>query len=444
MPLGSVGDASPIWIRLRERGPLALAVAVATAMLYAEGVLKSGWIEVTLLAPVGWFLWVSQVPSLLPNLLVSLLSLCLAASALDLCLRPIIGAKLHYTPSNMFARKLPELPIVGRWDPNVSYRGEAYGDLAAIVGEPALRKQRVIVFETDTAGFRNRDIEGPVDVVVLGDSFSAGVGITQEQIFTSLLERGGHRVYNLSYPGGPYDQFVNFAIEGPRLSLAPGAWLIWTLYEGNDLDDGYGTIWDPKALPRNGELAAWAVRFRTFRNRSPFNQVMQGLRARLNGAGDGVIKRRLPDGTLLLLARGHEAWGERSQVEIERHQNFPGLERSLAAVRDLAAARQMRLGIVIFPTKGEVYRWALDGRPPRAEDEAPSGFAQAVQVACRRLQMTCVDAKPFFVREARRLFDSSGELLWWRDDTHLNGRGHEAVAALVAQELFHEEPSPRP
>ena len=444
MPLGSGGDTSHGLTRLGERGPLALAAALATATLYAEGVLKSGWIEGALLAPVGWFVLASRVPALLPNVLVSLISLCLAVSVLDLCLRPIIGTRLHYTPSNMFTRKLPELPIVGRWDPHVFYRGEAYGDLAAIAGERALRESRTIVFETDAAGFRNRDIAGPIDVVVLGDSFSAGVGTTQDQIFASLLERGGHRVYNLSYPGGPYDQLVNVAIEGPRLSLAPGAWLVWTLYEGNDLDDGYGTVWDPGALPRNNWLAARLVQFRTFRNRSPFNQVMAGFRARMNGPGDGVIERRLPDGKPLLFVRAHEAWGQRSRAEIERHQNFPGLERSLEAVRNLASVRQMRLGIVIFPTKGEVYRWVLDGRPPRAEDEVPSGFAQAVQAACRRMKVACVDAKPFFVSESRRLLDSSGELLWWRDDTHLNGRGHEAVAALVERELFHEETSRRP
>lgn len=422
--------------RARERGLLALVAALATATLYAEGVLKSGWIEVVLLAPVVWFFLAPRISSLLPNLLVSLIALCLAVSTLDLCLRPIIGTRLHYTPSNMFTRKLPELPIVGRWDPHVTYRGEAYGDLAAIAGDPALRELRPIVFETDGAGFRNRDLEGPMDIVVLGDSFSAGVGTTQDQVFASLLEKSGHRVYNLSYPGGPYDQFVNLVVEGPRLPLVPGAWLIWTLYEGNDLDDGYGIVWDPGALPRNNWLAARMVQFRTFRNRSPFNQVMQGLRARLSGAGDGVIERRLSDGRPVLFARAHEAWAQMSREEVERHQNFPGLERSLGAVRDLAAARRMRVGIVILPTKGEVYRWVFERRLPRAEDARPSGFALAVLGACKRVRLQCFDSKPYFMTESRRSFDAHGVLLWWQDDSHLNGRGHAVVADFVMRKVL--------
>ena len=437
-------EASQALARVKARGGLALATALATAALYAEGVLKSGWIEVALLVPVVWFLSASRVPPLLPNMLISLLSFCLTVSVLDLALRPLIGEKLHYTPSNMFTRKLPELPIVGRWDAHVAYRGEVYGDLAALAGDPALREPRSVLFETDAAGFRNGEVAGPLDVVVLGDSFSAGVGTTQEQVFAALLAKAGHRVYNLSYPGGPYDEFVNLAIEGPRLPLAPRAWLIWTLYAGNDLDDGYGSIWDPAALPRKGTAAAWVVRFRTFRNRSPVNQLMQGLTARLNDVGESVIEQKLPDGRPMLFVRTHEMWGLKSQAEIEQYKNFPKLERAMQAVRDLAEAKGLRLGILLFPTKGEVYRWVLEGRLPRAEDEAPSGFGLAVGAACRRAQTVCVDAKPFFAREARRLFEASGELLWWRDDTHLNGRGHEAAATLVRREILREADGSQP
>ena len=47
---------------MKTRFGFALCVALATAMLYAEGVLKDGLIEVAMLAPVVWFL-VSSRPS---------------------------------------------------------------------------------------------------------------------------------------------------------------------------------------------------------------------------------------------------------------------------------------------------------------------------------------------------------------------------------------------
>lgn len=437
MPPKSSQEAG-IAVRIRARWPLALATSVATATLYAEGVLKNGWIEVLLLGPVFWYLLAPSVAAMTVNLLVSVLAACLSVSAVDLALRPLIGQRLHYTPTNIFARKLPTLPIVGRWDPDVDKEVEAYGDLAAIAQDPALRETRKIRFETDAGGFRNHERRGPVDVLVLGDSFSAGVGTTQERVFASLLEQRGRRVYNLSYPGGPYDQFVNFAIEWSRLTVTPDAWLIWTLYTGNDLDDGYGATWDPGQFPSRSGLAPWAVRFRTFRNRSPLNQIMQGLQARWGGDREGVLIRRLPDGRPMLFVKTHEQWGTRPRPEVEGHPNFAKLEKTLAAMRSLAEARHLRLVLLIFPTKGEVYRWVLEGRPPKPEDSEPSGFAQGVLEACRRIGLTCLDSKPWLVAAARREYDRNGRLLWWRDDTHLGEAGHEAVADLILTDVLRD------
>src|SRR5579885_84050 len=100
-------------------------------------------------------------------------------------------------------------------------------------------------------------------------------------MFSSLLAgRLGGRVYNLGFPGGPYDQYLNLAIEWPRLPLAPSAGLVWTFFVGNDLDDAGGEVWDLDALPWRSSLGQMLVRYRTFRNRSPLNRLMENLRAR--------------------------------------------------------------------------------------------------------------------------------------------------------------------
>lgn len=422
---------------IRGRLPLALAAAAATALPFAEGVLKNGWIEVALLAPVVWFLVAHRSAAATQNLIVSLIAASVAVCVLDLVLRPVIDRKLHYTALNVSAHKLPRLPIVGRWDPDMVLVDESYGDLAAVAQDPALREPRQIVFQTDAAGFRNGAIAGPIDVVVLGDSFSAGWGTTQDRLFSSLLEqRYGRITYNLSFPGGPYDQYVNFAIESPRLLLAPNATVIWTLYTGNDLDDAYGKTWELQELPWRSGLRAWTVRYRTFRNRSPLNRLMAALQTRFTGSPGGVITRELPDGRPILFEGKHEAWTLRSEAEVERHPNFPGLERTLSMMRRLTAERRIALTVLLLPTKGEVYRWILERRERRPEDLEPSGFARAVLKACGRTEVRCLDIKPYLVREAHQLFDVDGELLWWRDDTHLGERGHEAVAAFIAREVL--------
>lgn len=426
--------------RLGERWKLALAAALATAAPFAEGLFKSGWIEAALLAPIGWFLLASRVPTVLPNLLVSLLSLCLALPAMDLALRPLIGHRLHYTPSNIVSRKLPRLPILGRWDANVDLSMASYGDLAALAGEAGYREPRRIAFRTDAFGFRNSSTEGPIDVLVLGDSFGAGMGTTDDKVFARLIEtRYGRRTYNLSYPGGPYDQLINFMIESPRLTFSPHAVVIWTLYTGNDLDDSGGETWEYNELPWKGALGEWQVRYRTFRNRSPLNQWMEAVRWRVKGRNGGVIVRDLPAGRPVLFQDRHEAWGTRARIDVETHTNFVKLERSLGTMKGLVEKRGLGLIVLIFPTKGEVYRWVLDQREPRSDDERPSGFSDAVLAACGRLVLRCVDVKPGLIKEARRLYEDTGALLWWRDDTHLGEKGHEAAATLIAGELIKHE-----
>ncbi len=424
-------------VRMRRRLSLALVAAGATALLFAEGVLKNGWIEVVLLAPVVLFLFLSDPPAWTENLVLSLTALCLAMSVADLLLRPVLGPRLHYTPTNLFARKLPRLPIVGRWDPNVTFSGEVYGDLAALLEDPALREPRRIDFRTDEAGFRNERGLKPIDLVVLGDSFAAGAGTSQDKIFARVLEaRCGRSVYNLAYPGGPYDQFVNFAIEWPRLPIAPQTTLVWTLYTGNDLDDAGGEVWDLSALPWREGAGEWIVRYRTFRNRSPLNQLMEGWRARWSGAAGGVVVRRQPDGRPVLFLSSHEVWGMKSRADVERHANFPKLERTFAAMQALAGARGVPVVLLILPTKGEIYRWLLAQRPSAQWEAGPSGFAQAVLASCERAQLRCLDARPYLVEEARRTFETTGDLLWWRDDTHPNEHGHRAIAELIARDVL--------
>lgn len=416
---------------------------LGTAALYAEGVLKSGWLEVLLLIPP---LWVMVSPFFGPHqkgAMVAMVMTCVALVVCDLAGRPFADSYLHYNPANMFSRKLPNLPILGRWDANVNYRGQAYGDLAAMKGEREWREIREVVFQTDHLGFRNGKVHEPIDLIVLGDSFTAGIGTSQDKIFSRVLESSyGRSVYNMGYPGGPYDEYLNFAIESPKLALRPHAELIWVLFEGNDLEDPGGETWDLSSLPWKSDVGAALVRFRTFRNRSPINQIMEGLRKRLWGETEDVIVRTLPDGRPVLFAGWQELWGSRSQSEIETHWNFQRLDTTMKTMQRLAIERNVRVSVLIMPTKGQVYRWVLDQRPAMPADALSSGFALAVLGECHRIRLRCFDIKGFLAAEAIRLYQSSEEVLWWRDDTHLSDRGHEAVATFIAHEILMAELRP--
>lgn len=218
--------------RISYRIGFVLLGLLGTAALYAEGVLKSGWLEVLLVIPP---LWVMVSPSFGPRqkgAMVAMFMTCVALVACDLVGRPFADSYLHFNPANMFSRKLPNLSILGRWDTNVNYRGQVYGDLAAMKGEREWREIREVVFQTDHLGFRNGTVHESIDLIVLGDSFTAGTGTSQDKIFSRVLESSyGRSVYNMGYPGGPYDEYLNFAIESPKLAVRPHAELIWVFYE---------------------------------------------------------------------------------------------------------------------------------------------------------------------------------------------------------------------
>jgi hypothetical protein len=129
-------------------------------------------------------------------------------------------------------------------------------------------------------------------------------------------------------------------------------------------------------------------------------------------------------------------WAKRSRQEVEQHPNFPKLQRTLAVMRGLAEERHVGLTVLILPTKGEVYRWLLEERPSQPEDAQASGFGLAVVEACRTVGIVCRDMKPYLLAEAKRLYETEGKLLWWRDDTHIGRYGHAAIAAYIAENLL--------
>lgn len=412
----------------------ALAAVFATALPFAEGVFKNGLLEVLLLLPVAWLLVATRTREYALRSVLVMTSLCLALTLFDLLLRPVIGDRLHYSPMNLHQRRLPALPMLGRWDAGVSFSGETYGDLAAMTGEPSYREPRHVEFRTDAKGFRNDPLRLPLTAIALGDSFTAGVGVTQAKTWASVLEqRLGWSVYNLSYPGGPYEQYLNFSIETRDLPVTPGMHLIWTLYTGNDLDDTGGDTWDLDALPWQKGLSAALVDYRTFRSRSPLRQAWDSIRSRWGGISHDVVVRSLPDGRPILFYGPQEVWGRRGRAEVERHHNFAKLQTTLRAMEETVARLGIRTTIIILPTKGEVYRWLLN--PDSPEGPASSGFAEAVLAVCRRMSLTCLDSRAYLESEAKRMFHRSQELLWWRDDTHFNDLGHEVLAAFVMRSV---------
>ncbi len=129
----------------------------------------------------------------------------------------------------------------------------------------------------------------------------------------------------------------------------------------------------------------------------------------------------------------------RAQVGEPTRRNFIKIKRSLELMEALTLKQGLNLVVLILPTKGEVYPWIFESQKASVEAAHPSGFALATIAACEAAQVVCYDTKPYLLEQGRRLYTSSGKLLWWRDDTHIGEEGHAAVAEFIASILRKDE-----
>jgi hypothetical protein len=442
--------------KIGSRLGLALLGALAVTTLFAEGIFDNPWISLftmppgideglevryklvlLLMAPVLGYLVAPRI-QWLRDLLIIFTICCLMVSGLDLLLR----LPKPKSDTQLYAWWLPRLPWIWRMPPNLDFRAICFGDLAGRTNDLNLREPRTIILQTDAAGFRNIHDGKGIDLLVMGDSFGAGFGTTQDHIFPRLLEtQYGRHVYNLSLPGGPYQEYINFLLELPSMTFRPNAEVLWVFFTGNDLYDSSGDVWDPAALPFQDRRKALVTIYKNYRDRSPLRRLIIAVSRHLFGDSREqiVIRRELPNKQPILFHTLYEEAVNLSKTMVKRHSNFPKIERTMVEMRNRAAEHGLTLTVMLIPAKEELYRWILEHRERKPDDADPSGFALAVLDACQRLQIRCLDVKPYLTAETYRLFDSSGKLLYWRDDTHVNDSGHEAITTFIAHEILREK-----
>ena len=426
---------------MSRKGRLAVSLAalLSLAGMFVVGVISPG-LFLVLLAALGLLSW-QCLRSAAPAKLLAVLSLVLSTgatvTAADLFLRSALLARRHYRPHEKLFRPWPWFPASYRYEENAAVSLATYGDLAALSGDEALREPRTATFVTDAYGFRNvpSPHPGAYEVVVLGDSFAAGEGTSQERTWASLLaSRYGLRVYNLAVPGSPWQSWVNLAAEIPRLRLRAGAVILLLVFPGNDLEEPYGAV--TPELRLNSPLAAARSRFAFFRSRSALRLLLAGA---LRSGPSHVLTARLPDGRALLFFKPYLEPRGRSRKDVAGHPSYPRLLRTLEAIQEIAAAHSAKLQIVLVPMKEEIYGWVLDGTRPWSTPAAPSGFSLALAESCRDRGIEFFDLGGPLRARARERYEASGQLLWWTDDTHWNEAGNAVVAEIVYRRVLRPE-----
>jgi hypothetical protein len=373
------------------------------------------------------------------RLALVILSIFLTVTVCDLVARPLMPYILEPRPTELFPRAWPPQPHVLRYVANVHFEGITFGDIAAMSPRKDLREGRRVTFITDNDGFRNDSsnwaTDRPLDLIVLGDSFCAASGTTQEQIISNVLAKDhGLNVYNLSLAGhGPLQEYATLVLENDRLKEREGTTVLWVLFTGNDLDDFYYPDLETSSPPILSWRDRLATSYASFRERSAVRQLI--ARSDLSGL---LVSRTAPDGRAVLFFKPYVDRTRRTVDEVRHHPNFDHLQTTFTLMRQFAQSKHLRVVVAVAPSKEEVYSWLLNREPEWTSSKEPSGFSVVAREFCDLNGFKFFDLKPTLIEASEKKFKESGELLWWRDDTHWNAVGQRVAAAAIYETLLRD------
>jgi len=270
-------------------------------------------------------------------------------------------------------------------------------------------------------------------VAVVGDSFAFGLGVNDEETFTSLLNRRGSNTFlNLSVPGYSTDQEA-LLIEAAFPEYRPDdLWLM--VYVGNDLLDNQ--------FARPLQFHAAKPRF----ERGPAGLVLQNVPA---PSATPALREPPPDLETAVL--GEEAvradWGVRLarrwalarllRSQFARRTDYRArLEAHLRPATELFADLLARIRESTRRAGIELRVFVLAGRsfveePGSLSAQYQQFFAESVLQACRAQAVPAYHVATELAAE----FQRRGERLYHPHDGHLNRRGHEVVCRTVAEVL---------
>lgn len=307
------------------------------------------------------------------------------------------GGRSHYEPGRRLDFDMP------------------HGDLFALSDRtaPEIVEPRKVVFITDALGYRNTSGPGAQDYVLIGDSFAAGSGTSQERILGETLRRDhGIDVYSAAFPGDPVNYAQTLDWLKAHTGLVRGRNVVALVFEGNDL-----TCAAPAPPPPQRSIAEWrwrpVTRLETYR-------LFYGLTRAALGAGDRSQ-------SVVVHPVGGRAMGF-LRFYVDATTQAEPCDWSAQAAALQAMAPHLRL-IAFAPTKYRVY---ADKIAPAAA--LPNIRWAFIDATARTIGVPALDLTPFLQARAAQLLPQ-GKYVYWRDDSHWNGEGMDVAAEAIAAAL---------
>jgi hypothetical protein len=312
------------------------------------------------------------------------------------------------------------------------YRRTAHtaGQVASYLPDAGFYEPRDITVATDELGLRNSPgaWREEQDIVLLGDSFPFGYGTTQEAIWSrQLADLTGKRVYNAAvYGSGPTQQIelLRYLLEERGLRLAPRARVALLVFEGNDFTDA-----NAYRLRAMSPIVIWKNRLGQYFDGTLLGKLRQIVlhQAQLRRSGPLYAVQTSGRFGPMAFARFYaQAVAEMDRTPEAAQALFArsGIEEGFVRLDQLARQKGFHVSVFYCPTKERVYARYYP-------DHLAIPAADYLEALTRRAAVAhgydYVDLTPVFLKASEQ-----GELVYWRDDTHINERGHHILAELTA------------
>jgi hypothetical protein len=359
----------------------------------------------------------------------------------------------YYPTKNNFVLHKPNVKL--SWN---TYGGNYYPELMkSPFAIDSLLELRPIFNSIDEHGFREATLLEQARIFALGDSFTAGLAITQDACWVELLENAiGQPIYNLGVrASSPKQQLMMLQYllrtKGDSFKIRH---LLWMIYESNDLEDSYESLRPIQMPNERGTLAkeegALANIFRgTFLDTVASIPAQIGGQSVINRFMTGRIVFAMPcndsnatdpylvDGKRLAYPVYHSPehgyrffpmWpierAQKSESYVLDHPNRPLLDQTFEEMASLSRMHGFKVTILIAPGAARLYAPYFEGFPQLSDEPH---FINYVEKISEELGFDVINLYIQMQPYARKA------LLYWRDDPHWNVRGNEVVAEIISK-----------
>jgi len=223
--------------------------------------------------------------------------------------------------------------------------------------------------------------------------------------------------------------------------------VLWMLFEGNDLEDGYGNLHVPLQSSRMGAVLGGTV-IETLaripgqlREESVLRQLTTGkLKLRGPAVESGKQGHYHVDGQRLqhplyhsarfgyrLFEPTYIARAARPESYVMGHPHRELLDETFRKMRELSKRAGFRVTVLLTPSAARLYQKYFEDMPSAS---AEPYFIRYVQRLSSGMGFENVDLHQLLQPQTEK------ELLYQRDDSHWNERGNAVVAEIIAGAVF--------